>query len=815
MKKRIRWVDYYKAIAIILIVVAHTTGLLGKPIQHFHGAAFFVISGYLFKCNNENFINYLKRKWKSLINPYIIFVFILSIISILLSRIGDFFYTTPIYSNIIILFLKYLNTVDLAGALWFIPVLFFTEISFKLLYDIYKSSKYNNKNFGYISLVISIIIALWGIYFYYNRGEILSYNFDLVFIALLAYTLGFNIKFYKLESKLNKYNSIVLLIVSILIVYVFDNKFYMFLNWPTRSFPSLIWFILLTCSGSYIIYFISKLLDKIDKKIYSLDYIGQNSLYILAYHFLGFRVLFTILYLLKLVDKAQIQSLTPLYGRNLLYAFITIIFAISFSLIFKNIIDVLKNWCLDFYKKRPNMIIFIGVIIAILFCSWIFDARNFFVFDDYSLLKKVTSNSFMNFFGQIIPEDVYNSRPVGWIIIKIFTKLFGFNFLFHSASLLLIHIVNMILVYYVAKNLFKFSNINALLISIMFAVWPTSTMAFTWDASIYDLFGCTTLLLCLVFYYKVEIAKNNVKKIITIILMLLIYYIGLRTKEMVIALPVILFIYSFYNYVILKKNKLLDYLKKYSYIIVMIVIMFGYFLYTRYLNSLSSITTSIDNPYYYTFSIKVLLTNLFRYIYLFFDFNSISLMYNDGGLLYPVILFTFTFVLAIVDIIKKKDYTLLLLGITFVCIILPVLPMKNMQHILYLYMPSIFLIMIIFNLLSRIVKPSLNYVIIIIFVLFLVVNSEGVITYRNWWLNTTNFDKNTYDYLVSTKGKHKNSKEFCVNNVDESTYYSYFYGPGAIINVAYEDNDIETKINSKDCENAIIIDCKNKCEIVR
>ena len=99
MKTRLKWVDYYKAIAIILIVIAHTTGVLGKYIQNFHVAIFFVISGFLFKCSDESFVSYLKRKWKSLMVPFIKFTCILTVIAIILSKLGTYFYSGEVYSS--------------------------------------------------------------------------------------------------------------------------------------------------------------------------------------------------------------------------------------------------------------------------------------------------------------------------------------------------------------------------------------------------------------------------------------------------------------------------------------------------------------------------------------------------------------------------------------------------------------------------------------------------------------------------------------------------------------------------------------------
>ena len=45
--KRQAWIDYFKAITIILVVIGHATGKFNIYIYQFHVAAFFFISGWV------------------------------------------------------------------------------------------------------------------------------------------------------------------------------------------------------------------------------------------------------------------------------------------------------------------------------------------------------------------------------------------------------------------------------------------------------------------------------------------------------------------------------------------------------------------------------------------------------------------------------------------------------------------------------------------------------------------------------------------------------------------------------------------------
>lgn len=52
---RIEWVDIYKALAIVLMVVGHATGKFNGYIYQFHMAAFFFISGITANIEKKHF----------------------------------------------------------------------------------------------------------------------------------------------------------------------------------------------------------------------------------------------------------------------------------------------------------------------------------------------------------------------------------------------------------------------------------------------------------------------------------------------------------------------------------------------------------------------------------------------------------------------------------------------------------------------------------------------------------------------------------------------------------------------------------------
>ena len=82
---RIYWIDWAKCIGIYLVVLGHMETLIGKQfIYMFHMPFFFILSGYLYK--RVPFKQELIKSIKTLLVPYFIFNFLLTIICLSLGK---------------------------------------------------------------------------------------------------------------------------------------------------------------------------------------------------------------------------------------------------------------------------------------------------------------------------------------------------------------------------------------------------------------------------------------------------------------------------------------------------------------------------------------------------------------------------------------------------------------------------------------------------------------------------------------------------------------------------------------------------------
>lgn len=138
MKKRLEFLDIAKGIGILLVVIAHIYAfnpvirdrLSVVWIYSFHMPLFFIITGMLlkYKGTDESIKDFLIKRVKSLIIPYIIF----SIVTVgTLKIVGE--------ANIKQMLINTLLCIGV-DVLWFLPALMFSEIIFYILKKLIKNS---------------------------------------------------------------------------------------------------------------------------------------------------------------------------------------------------------------------------------------------------------------------------------------------------------------------------------------------------------------------------------------------------------------------------------------------------------------------------------------------------------------------------------------------------------------------------------------------------------------------------------------------------------------------------------------------------
>ena len=280
-------IDIAKGIGIIFVVFAHVnyTPWLLQLIYSFHMPLFFIISGMLFKREKySSFSEFLKRRWKTLIIPYLIFS---------IGAIGYVFALEHVFPEILDIsreqYINYVKQIVLAQGsapvlntpLWFIPCLFAVEIIYFLI------SKFRIK--VRVVLCFALVCAGW----FLESGKLafdntlLPWSLDSALFALGFYAFG-NLAAEYMENTMvylrNHKNKRVLCAIIFILCFtiwfpamnlngkitlgskILNNGFLLYLTGIT---------------GTWMIFCISLLLEK--NKF--LDFCGRNSFCIMSVHY--------------------------------------------------------------------------------------------------------------------------------------------------------------------------------------------------------------------------------------------------------------------------------------------------------------------------------------------------------------------------------------------------------------------------------------------------------------------------------------------------------------------------------------------------
>lgn len=281
MNKRIEWVDYSKAIGIFLIVLGHTqiSNSIKGYFYSFHVPIFFFLSGYLFTIKNKNLKDQLEKKIFKIYVPYSIFylsIYLLFIIKNLIKN-ENINYFKPLLGMV---YSRPEYMLDMTGQLWFLTCLLLVE----LIGYIIITNISNDKLILFIAIIFSSFGYLYGLFF----NEIkLPWSLDVAFVSVIFYISGYLYKKYESSNKKMNVPTVITIFFINIVCTVYNGKIDMF----DSKYGNYILFLIGAFTGICLCIYVSKLIK--DVKI--MQYVGQNSIVILIYHGLIFRLIDVIL----------------------------------------------------------------------------------------------------------------------------------------------------------------------------------------------------------------------------------------------------------------------------------------------------------------------------------------------------------------------------------------------------------------------------------------------------------------------------------------------------------------------------------------
>jgi fucose 4-O-acetylase-like acetyltransferase len=341
---RIEWVDIFKALTIISVVLGHATGLYNMYIYQFHMAAFLFISGYTTRLENRSFFETIWDKFCIIILPLItIFIMMLGVLVCLNLLMPGYEWNRP-FLNIDIkfivtqFFLKGNMYISWLGATWFLNVLFGCCIIQKLLFN------FSKNKVGILYILGSIIVFILGYYMVLSQ-ENQYHSLDLIFIAQFYFFSGILFKHNNIFGNYmsNVYYNIIIILSTIVGLYYFSNINPNTVDYPSRRFGNILSNYFAALNGIIFIYLLSYYLSKFPIKIKQLlSYIGQNTICIVFFHFIFFKISFILLYFVDIIPLNYIQNFTPTSEIGNKYYFIFVMVSILLSLLIWKMLNQYK-----------------------------------------------------------------------------------------------------------------------------------------------------------------------------------------------------------------------------------------------------------------------------------------------------------------------------------------------------------------------------------------------------------------------------------------------------------------------------------------
>ena len=301
-EKRLSYIDIAKGFGIILVVIGHISSIpviIRSFIYQFHMPLFFILSGFFYKEKyDDNPKPFVYSKIKTLYFSYVKYsiILLLSFCIISFFVLGTTFYSFLGFAKVILFIILGIGGAPLGGILWFLRSLLLVSLLFVFMRFLLKKINIDNKKKD-----ILLFIAVSGCLIIGFRTHIQYCNISTSLVALFFYYVGYLYKKYNNIIKMNEW--IAFVCFAVVLFSSFVNNIDMVFN--SYSYKSL--FILSSLCGTYFILYICK---SIKYKWGGVEYIGRNSLIIMAFHFFAFKLVNLIFIVVYKLPLSKINDLT-------------------------------------------------------------------------------------------------------------------------------------------------------------------------------------------------------------------------------------------------------------------------------------------------------------------------------------------------------------------------------------------------------------------------------------------------------------------------------------------------------------------------
>lgn len=327
--ERIEWVDETNGIGIIFVMLGHCYLHMKFCFWFFafHMPLFFVLSGYTFK-GKENFLNYLRKKTRTLLVPYAFFAIITMMSNGLLAITHGNKY--PVFKIVMLYIIQNRYTL-----LWFITCLFLADL---IMFGLLKTKCNNSKFWLFSSVICGIIFGFYRLFI----GKDLPWNLDLAILATAFMCFG---KWAKEVGFFEKYRNtkcaIVICVFLTIAVSTINYIFFGKVDLYNDDFGNAILFAIAAITGT-----MSVILISMSIKNKMLIELGKNSLIYYGLH----RIIIDLMYVVY--GKLGIQ-ITNNRWSDVVFAIISVCVAIALLTPCNYFVLKYIPWCLG--KKKDEI----------------------------------------------------------------------------------------------------------------------------------------------------------------------------------------------------------------------------------------------------------------------------------------------------------------------------------------------------------------------------------------------------------------------------------------------------------------------------
>lgn len=276
MKKRIKWLDIMKGLAMLMVIYSHVEYHPSVPMSFLAPVfltVFFFTGGYTFNCK-DNFASFLKGKIKGLFIPWLS----LGLINIFLTQLLTFNEKIPLQKQIIELLLQNGRG---GNRLWFIAAMFEGCLIFYFVIKLLDRKR--------IHLFVGLLFILLSSSVIWKRIDGSSLPWHLDCMGSVCFWMGvgklFNIYGKKIEEKLRS-GWMLILEISVYILLLWINSYFLKTNYVAFSDygNSILIYLLLSIDGLFWMISLSMCIEKNDIVTKMISFVGLHSMLYFALH---------------------------------------------------------------------------------------------------------------------------------------------------------------------------------------------------------------------------------------------------------------------------------------------------------------------------------------------------------------------------------------------------------------------------------------------------------------------------------------------------------------------------------------------------